>query len=248
MSPLANRYRVVVILCGVLFLAAAKPNHTAQLLAVPEWSGALKVDGNLDELCYRSALPLTNFVVAGQPGKQPPRTRAWLFWNVERLLFAFECEDDKIIAAPPSKDERDVDGQDRVEIFFWSGRTADSYACFEIGARGAVHDYQARFYRKFDSAWKPEGWTYATSLTAKGYRVEGEISRRAMKQLGFDLKPGARIRAGLFRADFSSIRADEEPLWITWVDAAGPKPDFHVAESFREIVLQNSAGDARVPN
>ena len=66
-----------------------------------------------------------------------------------------------------------------------------------------------------------------------------------MKELGFDLKPGLRIRVGLFRADFSTTRANEEPLWITWVDAAGPKPDFHVAESFGEMVLERSNRETR---
>jgi hypothetical protein len=55
--------------------------------------------------------------------------------------------------------------------------------------------------------------------------------------MGLQLKPGARWRVGLFRADFSSRHFKEEPTWITWVDARGPKPDFHVVQSFGEMVL-----------
>jgi hypothetical protein len=225
----------------VFSLALVPPAFPAvvPLLSVPEWNGELNVDAKLEESCYRTNSPIEQFVVAGQPGKQAPRTRAWLFWNAEKLIFAFDCEDTNIIAALRSTRERDVDGQDRIELFLWSGRSEESYACLEIGARGALHDYQARFYRKFDSSWTAPGLKYATSLTPSGYRVEGEISRRGMEELGFRLEPGARIRAGLFRADFSSSKKDAEPLWITWIDAKGPKPDFHVAESFGEIVFQS---------
>jgi hypothetical protein len=37
---------------------------------------------------------------------------------------------------------------------------------------------------------------------------------------------------GLFRADFSSPNVRGEPTWITWIDAKGTQPDFHVAGSF----------------
>jgi len=210
----------------------------APLLSVPEWKGELNADAKLEESCYRTNSPIEPFVVAGEPGKQPPRTRAWLFWNAEKLIFAFDCEDTNIVAQLGSTRETDVDGQDRIELFLWSGRSEESYGCIEIGARGALHDYRARFYRKFDSSWTAPGLRYATALTPSGYRVEGEISRRGMEELGFRLEPGARIRTGLFRADFSSSKKDSQPLWITWIDAKGPKPDFHIAESFGEIVLQ----------
>ena len=233
---------------GFVFALALAPTAFAAvvpLFSVPEWKGELNIDAKLEESCYQANSPIEQFVIAGQAGKQPPRTRAWLFWNVEKLIFAFECEDTNIVAALRSTHERDVDGQDRIELFLWSGRSEESYACIEIGARGALHDYRARFYRKFDSSWTAAGLKYATTFTAHGYRVEGEISRRGMEELGFRLEPGIRIRAGLFRADFSSSKKDAEPSWITWIDAKGPKPDFHVAESFGEIVLQPSSQRTR---
>jgi len=210
---------------------------SSPILDVPEWHGQIKVDGKLDEPCFQAPPIVDQFVVAGRPDLRPQKTKAWLFWQRDQLVFAFECEDADIVAAPPSGKEHDVDDQDRVELFLWSGRTNDAYACLEFGAAGAVHDYRARFYRRFDDAWSPAGWSHAVSRTAEGYRVEGVVSRAALEALGLQLKPGARWRVGLFRADFSSRGAKEEPTWITWVDARGPKPDFHVAQSFGEIVL-----------
>jgi len=233
---LANneRHEWLVVLLLMVFNVST---WAAPSLNVPLVEAELKVDGKLDEACYQAFSPLEQFVVAGKPGLQPQRTRAWMFWEPSRLIFAFECEDTNIVATAKSANESDVDFQDRVELFLWSGREQDAYACLEIGARGAVHDYLARFYRKFDSTWSPAGWKYAVTPTARGYCVEAEISRRALEKLGFQLKPGTRLRAGFFRADFSSRDSKAEPTWITWVDAAGPKPDFHVAESFGEIEL-----------
>jgi len=218
-----------------LFAAACASAATPRL-EIPRCTDSVVVDGILDEPCHRQAPTLERFVVAREPGRAAPATKAWLSWSEERLVLAFECEDADLVAAPESGREHDVDGQDRVELFLWSGRADDSYACIEVGARGAVHDYRARFYRRFDDAWKPAGFDHAVTITATGYRVEASLSRAALAELGFDLAPGATFRAGLFRADFRS-GAPDSPTWITWIDAGLPQPDFHVAESFGEVVL-----------
>jgi hypothetical protein len=101
-----------------------------------------------------------------------------------------------------------------------------------------VHDYKGKFYREFDDEWSPEGGCeHATKVIPGGYEVEAAISRAALEGFGFKLEPGSRWRAGLFRADFTSRRAADDPFWITWVDANGPEPDFHIQTSFGGIVL-----------
>jgi len=194
------------------------------------------VDGELDEPCYQAPL-LEHFVVAGEPDLSCPRTQAWLFWRQNELVFSFRCEDQEIIAAPRSKREHDLDSQDRVELFLWSGHKNDPYLCLEIGARGAVHDYKGKFYRRFDDGWSPAGWKHAAKEIPGGYQVEATIPGAALEPYGLHLKAGESWRTGLFRADFSSNRPADEPVWITWIDANGPEPDFHVETSFGKIVL-----------
>lgn len=218
--------------------ALAKADEIPMLKA-PLCKDSVKIDGQLDEPCYANTPPLQCFVIAGQPDKKAASTKAWVFWQPERLVFAFECEDGKIFAKPPSTNERDVDGQDRVELFLWSGNPDDTYYCMEIAARGAVHDYSCRFYRKFDSTWSVPGWKCKMALTDHGYRVEAALSRRAMEKCGFVLKGGAEYRAGLFRADFHNSEPGVDPDWITWFDSKTPQPDFHVAESFGKFVLKS---------
>lgn len=224
-------------LCGLWTSGtASRASDGTPALAVPRLSGVVRVDGRLTETCYQSHPPLTNFVVAGEPTARPQLTKAWLFWHPDRLVFAFDVTDAQIVAAPESSREHDVDGQDRVELFLWSGRINDTYYCLEVGARGAVHDYAARFYRQFDDEWSPARMKVAVAPTLSGYGVEAELPRAAVEAAGFKLQAGEAFHCGLFRADFQPEQPGR-PTWICWVDARGPEPDFHVAGSFGKVLL-----------
>lgn len=217
--------------------------QTTPVLDLPLCAGPFETDGRLDEPIYQTVAPLTDFTVAGQPDKSPASTQAWVFWNPDELVFAFRCEDATPVAKRSSVNENDVDPQDRVELFLWSGKPNDTYYCLEIAPLGAVHDYAARFYRQFDNTWSPAGWRFAAVPVANGYCVEAALSREALRQCGFELEPNACFRAGLFRADFASWDAACAPDWICWVDARTPQPDFHVAESFGVFRLSNAKRD-----
>ncbi len=223
--------------CSTCHDPGADTPAAANVLRVPAVRGAVRVDGLLDEPCYRHAAQVTDFVVAGDPARRPAATSAWLLWNPGGLVFAFDCDDTSLVAAPPTARERDVDPQDRVELFLWSGRDEDDYFCIEISASGAVHDYRARFYRQFDDSWAPGAWRCAVRPRPGGYTVEAMLSRAALEATGFRLHSTERWRAGLFRADFAAGRPDA-PDWIAWVDARTPEPDFHVAAAFGTLLLQ----------
>jgi hypothetical protein len=227
---------VIMLLCALWMTNKCHAADDPPVLNVTQLSGEIHLDGKLDEACYKQPPTVADFVVAGAPASHPQPTRAWLFWQPERLVFAFEVVDQQIVAAGPSQQEHDVDAQDRVELFLWSGRKTDTYYCIEVGARGAVHDYAARFYREFDDAWAPAALQVAVTRTRSGYCVEAELPRAAVEAAGFALRAGEQLRGGLFRADFQPAQPDH-PTWICWVDARGPKPDFHVAESFGTIRL-----------
>jgi len=231
--------------CLVMALAvvgcATYRYEPAKLYRVPYMSDLIKADGNLDEECYRKHAPLTSFVVAADPTRKPPPTKAWLFWNEHSLVCAFECVDSTPAWAVPAADERNVDGQDRAEFFLWTGDSKGPYFCIEAAPGGAIHDYQARFYRKFDDGWFPAaagspagGWAHKAVLTPGGYTVEMIIPKSAIEAMGLKLGPGARFKIGLFRADYDKFNG--RPTWITWVDH-GREPDFHTADSFGTALL-----------
>lgn len=220
-----------------LHLAATAGQYTEIL--VSKAPAQITIDGILSESIYRQAPSVgKSFVVAGAPEKSPQPTSAWLFWESERLVIAFDCTDADIVASAPSENERGVDAQDRVEVFLWSGDENDTYYCIEVSPSGAVHDYAARFYRKFDDSWSLQNWQYAVKMHPTGYRTEIAIPARDLAAIGLDYEREKTWRIGLFRADFSSERPDA-PDWITWVDSRTAEPDFHVAESFGSMRFED---------
>lgn len=229
-----RRPLALVLPCAAIAAASAHA-ETDVVYEVPYVADAIDVDGRLDEPCYRRCPPLTRFVDAADPDSPIPATKVWLFWSRDRLTLACECDDPTPVAAAPSDNERDVDPQDRVELFLWSGRASDTYYCLELAAQGAVHDYKARFYRQFDDSWRPAGLRCAVRRTTSGYVVEATLTHEDLQCMGFALESGACLRAGLFRADFD--RLGGTPTWITWVRADTREPDFHVAESFGTLRL-----------
>lgn len=237
LAAMRHTLRRILWLGAFSFLIVMTGCTSLPTLHVPMIQSLPVIDGKLDDPCFREAPAYQAFVVAGNPSQKAAPTKAWVFWNPECFIIGFDCQDDTLIAKPPTSNERDVDFQDRVELFIWSGNPKDTYYCMEMAALGAVHDYSCRFYRQFDSTWSVPGWRCAMTQTPEGYQVEAAIRRDALRQCGFVLKPGQKFRAGLFRADFSPFKTGLEPDWITWVDAPVPKPDFHIAESFGQFCL-----------
>ncbi|MCX7428558.1 MAG: carbohydrate-binding family 9-like protein [Planctomycetia bacterium] len=236
----------LVLLLGIVLLRfglATSPGLAADpapTLRVPKFDGEIRIDGKLDEDCYRRTEPLADFHVAGRSNEQPPRTRAWVFWRERGLVVAFECDDARLVAEAPAADEMLAAAQDRVEIFLWDGRPESAYPCVEMAARGAVLDYSARFYRRFDNAWSLKGLKCAARVAGDRYWVEAELPADAIRPLGITLAEGKRCRGGLFRGDYRTGEKDEEPVWITWVNAPVEKPDFHIAASFGTFVFVGS--------
>jgi len=229
--------RYVPVFAALLLTACAhSPRDPAMALRVARLTEPLQVDGRLDEPCYQRVIPVTDFKVASRPGVEGRPTRAWLQWNEAGLWFAFAAQDSGIVAAPPTGDEHAVDAQDRVEIFLWP-EESQKYFCLEIAPDGAVHDYAARIYRRFDDSWTPAGARFAARRTADGYAVEGFIPATALHAMGVrSWRPGARLQIGLYRADFRPA-APDDPMWLTWVEPDLPKPDFHVRATFAPVRL-----------
>jgi len=223
---------------AVLLLTACAhvPRDPVMALSIARLTELLQVDGRLDEPCYQRVIPVTDFKVASQPGVEARPTQAWLQWNEAGLWFAFAAQDTTIMAAPPTADEHAVDAQDRIEIFLWP-QDSQGYFCLEIAPDGAVHDYAARLYRRFDDSWTPAGARSAARRTTDGYAVEGFLPATALHAMGVhSWKSGTRLHLGLYRADFRP-EAPDDPIWLTWVEPNLPKPDFHVRATFAPVGL-----------
>jgi Carbohydrate family 9 binding domain-like len=220
--------------CQIRGLTASEQLVVAEY-EIPYSAAPITVDGLLAEACYLNRPAITQFTQASNPSEVVPATESWLFWNEGGLSFAFRVVDSNLAAQVASDDEHDVDHQDRVEVFLWSGNTNDPYHCIEIAAQGAVHDYLARFYRKFDDDWQAPGCKTMVTRNESGYIVEGHLSAEGLAQMKYPLASGKTWSIGLFRADFD--RYAGTPTWINWKDSGSKDPDFHVATAFKTVRL-----------
>lgn len=222
-------------------LIAAEPDRTATppSLTIPAAAGPFTIDARLDADIAGTEPLLADYRVAGDPDAAASPTRTWLRWSPAGLSAAFHVVDADGVARGPAPNEHDVDTQDRVELFLWSGDASDRYYCLEVSPRNAVHAYAAKFYRQFDDAWHPQGFTSAASLTDDGYIVEFFLPAAAIREMGFHFAAKETLRGGLFRADCHPDRIDD-PTWICWVEGQA-KPDFHTAGSFGEFTLAPQA-------
>ncbi len=226
-------YLMVILLIGISV-------HAVPLRYIPKLQQEIVIDGKLEEECYKNTQPVERFTVAGHPEQEAPTTQAWVFWNEEKMVFTFNCADENIAAKPRSWDEMAVAPQDRVEFYLWSGNEEDQFISFEIAPLGASLEYRTKYYRFFNFGWTPETLNFAVSLTDEGYCMEAELFAEDLAQAKIPLDGGARFRAGLFRSQVEDLAKNEEPTWITWIDASEPFPDFHIPRSVGVFVLEDA--------
>ncbi len=141
------------------------------------------------------------------------------------FYFLYEVEDSTMTFSDDFPEERVVDTEDRVEIFFSPGPDMERYYCAEIDPLGRVMDYSCEYYARMDYGWDFTTLSAAGWLTSGGYAVAGRISLDELKSLGID--PHAGFHMGIFRADF---HPDGTVNWYSHVETDDTAPDFHRPE------------------
>jgi hypothetical protein len=218
-----------------------------------KWLPAASVvlDGRADEPVWSKAEPETGFPFPWKQA-QAPATEFRALCDETYLYFTFRVHDDDIVALDRLRDEEDEVFEDRVELYFGRDEEMKDYYCLEVDSRGRIFDYRASYPRQFDPKWNLEGMEAKASALPRGYELECRIPAKAFVALGFPaLRPGAKIRCGLYRAEFSHDRSGRkvEPAasihtmgrtvdgpppieeWLSWVNPKTKEPDFHVPSS-----------------
>jgi hypothetical protein len=209
------------------------------------------LDGRADEPAWKEAVAEKRFVF---PWKQAPapETEFRALCDGTSLYFTFRVQDADIVALDQLRDEQDEVFEDRLEVYLSRDDHLKDYYCFEVDSRGRVFDYRGSFYRRLDTKWKLAGLEAKAEPLPKGYEIEGRIPLTSLAALGFlPVQPGAKLRCGLYRAEFSHDRSGRPveqkesvhnlgrkvegppPIeeWISWVDPRTKEPDFHVPAS-----------------
>jgi hypothetical protein len=231
------------------FLPRRMSDKTYRARYLPQ--ATIELDGRLDEPAWSNAAVEQGFIFPWKERPAPP-TEFRAVCDEANLYVAFRADDADVFVLDKFRDEENAVFEDRAEIYFVRDDRMEDYYCVEIDSRGRAFDYRASYYRRIDPTWNWEGLQTAGSPTAAGYVVEGRIPLASLEAMGFPrLRPGVKIRCGLYRAEFSHDRSgrpvvqkesihnlgrqlDGPPpieAWMSWVDPNTVEPDFHVPTS-----------------
>jgi hypothetical protein len=231
------------------FLPRRLSDKTYKVRCLPEVS--IDLDGQDDDPAWVQAAAEKHFIFPWKEKPAPP-TQFRALCDSEHLYFTFRIEDQDVFVLEKFRDEEDAVFEDRAEMYFVRDDRMQDYYCIEVDPRGRSFDYRGSYYRQLDPKWNWEGLETSGAVTPEGYVVEGRIPLASFESLGFPrLRLGAKIRCGLYRAEFSHDRSgrpieqresihnlgrqlDVPPpieAWMSWVDPKTEEPDFHVPTS-----------------
>jgi hypothetical protein len=212
----------------------------------------LHLDGKDSEKEWLKADAETHFTFPWET-QEAPFTEFRAICGNRFLWFLFRVHDSDIVALDKLRDEEDEVFEDRLELYFAKDDQLKDYYCLEVDSRGRIFDYRGAFYRKLDTKWSWPGVQAKGTPLTDGYMVEGRIPLSSFKSLGFpELKPGAKIRFGMYRAEFSHDVSGKKveqaatvhnlgrkvegapPIehWMSWIDPKVKDPDFHIPATF----------------
>jgi len=211
----------------------------------------IHLDGRADEPAWSQANVEKGFIFPWD--KTPaPATEFRALCDDSYLYFTFRMHDADIVVLDQFHDEEDEVFEDRAEMYFSPDDKMKDYYCIEVDSRGRAFDYRGTYYRRLDTKWTWKGLETKGRTLPDGYEVEGRIPLASFEALGFPaLRPGAKIRCGLYRAEFSHDRSGRPVVqresihnrgrriegpppierWMSWVDPKTEEPDFHVPTS-----------------
>ena len=215
-------------------------------------SAGITLNGRADSPAWAGAAAETHFIFPWKP-TAAPTTEFRALCDETHLYFTFRVHDEDIVVLDRLGSKQEEVFEDRVEVYLCLDDRMHDYFCFEVDSRGRAFTYRGTYYRRYDTSWSLPGLETQASPLPQGYIVEGRMPLASLEALGFPrLRPGAKIRCGLFRAEFDhdrsgrpvvqrpsihngGLRFDGPPPienWMSWVDPRTVEPDFHVPTAF----------------
>jgi hypothetical protein len=232
-------------------------DQTYKVNWLPE--AGIVLDGKANEAAWQEAHVEKHFTFPWLQ-KPAPETEFRALCDGTNLYFTFRVQDPDIVVLDRLRDEEDEVFEDRVEVYLSRDDQMNDYYCFEVDSRGRSFDYRGAFYRRLNTKWQFAGLKTKATALPDGYEIEGLIPLKSLEKLGFPaLRPGVRIRCGLYRAEFSHDRSGRQveqtasvhnlgrkitgppPIenWISWVDPKIKEPDFHVPATLGWLEIEN---------
>jgi hypothetical protein len=160
------------------------------------------------------------------------------------FYFNFTVFDSEIHLEKDNDSLESINNSDRVELFFRTNTELNPYYCLEIDSAARIMDFKAYPDKDFDFDWNwPQDELIVKSSTnLNSFTVEGSISIRSLTNL--NLITNNNIEVGVFRAKYKKeSKGLLAPTWITWVNPNTETPNFHIASSFGQFILQTSENE-----
>jgi len=180
----AGRLAVLFLLLGGWGAAQAQ----VATYRIPRTTHPPKLDGRLDDLCWKSACVVDSFRPLGGPqalSERTVHTKAYLTYDGDALYVAYDCEEpmaDKLVIETTQHDGPTWK-DDAVEIFFNPSGDRKRYCQIAVNAAGVIMDnYGERPSRKLDLSYETSAkaaahvgkdrWTLEVRIPFSGLPVE----------------------------------------------------------------------------
>jgi len=136
---------------------------------------APKIDGKLDDPCWKTALHVNGFYRFRSADPVKEQTEAWICADKNRLYFAFHCLDShpELIRANETQREGNIDHDDYVGLAIDSQGTRRNVSQFSVTARGTQLT-QLEGGTAENLSWAGD-WTAATQRVSDGWTAEISI-------------------------------------------------------------------------
>jgi len=150
-------------------------------------TGAIDVDGQLDEPAYRDVPSISDFIQV-EPQQGPPatqKTEVWILFDDEAIYVSFRCWEsnpERMIADEMRRDSFNIPNQEFVGFSFDTFKDRRNGFAFNVTPLGAFMDGQVTDERSYNGDWNPVwlvkpgrfegGWTLETRVPFKSLRYQ----------------------------------------------------------------------------
>jgi hypothetical protein len=202
-------------------------------------SGAIVIDGKLDENAWAGAAPVGDFHFNWWKDGSKEQTVAKLLWDDENLYVGFYCHD-KHISAEVVERHGPVSKDDSAELFVSPNvEKIRNYYGFEINAIGTMLNFLRADWYKGPFNWEPAGVRYRTSFHGLPVKNESSGDNHWILELAVPFRnfekdaPNTPPKDGdTWRLNLNRAGGKTDAQYSTWSPVSTEKPNFHVPEAF----------------
>jgi hypothetical protein len=247
-----QRYVPFIIAMALCFITGCesvsyKKQQMSAVYHVKKVSAPAAIDGNWNNGPWANTLPLDVKLYMGNKPAHQPKTQAKVLYDANAIYVMFRVEDRYVRAV--AGHQGNVCRDSCVEFFFIAGTdTAKGYFNFEMNCGGTMvfhHQIMPHvdskqiaqadcdkidIYHSLPTIIDPE--IKEPTVWVVQYRLPFDILEHYAKIVR--PAPGVVWQANFYKC----ADATSHPHWLTWAKVNRPQPDFHVPDSFGELIFE----------